>query len=161
MNTLKKKILLSSLVIFSMITMQGAVLANNNEIEAKWILVGDSPLLDRSSKYLSNGYLESGIKYAHKALARSQSKYLAVIANQNLCLAYTAQGETTLASDHCALAENASMPMAMLIKIKPGLYKISRNKNVKADAMTLEAVVAQNLETNKLLKDIPHLAQAN
>ncbi|MBT7951062.1 MAG: hypothetical protein HN764_05515 [Gammaproteobacteria bacterium] len=161
MNTLKTKLLLLSAITFSMIAMQTTVLAENNEIIANWVLVGDSPLLDRSSKFLSNGYLDSGIKYAHKALARSQSKYVEVIARQNLCIAYAAKGQTNLATEHCALAESASMPMAMLKEIKPGLYKITRNKKVRADAITLEAVIAQNLENNKLSNDIPHLAQAN
>jgi hypothetical protein len=141
--------------------MQGTVLAANNIQEANWVLVGDSPLLDRSSKYLWKGNLKSGIKYAHKALARSQSEYASIIAIHNLCMAYTAQGEIALSSQYCVKVEQALMPEANLKEIKPGLYKIVRRKKTKLGVPTLGAVIVQNLESNRLNTESPHLARVN
>ena len=84
MNINKTKSLLFFIITAGFLTLQTAVFADDIQTEARWILVGDSPLLDRSSKYLSNGYTKSGIKYARKALSRSQSAFTEVIAQHNL-----------------------------------------------------------------------------
>jgi hypothetical protein len=161
MNFNKTKSLLVFIITAGLLTLQTTVFADNIQTEARWILVGDSPLLDRSSKYLSNGYTKSGIKYARKALSRSQSAFTEVIAQHNLCIAYTRKAEETLAREHCLRAANAFMPNASLKEIKPGLYKIVRRRKPDSSLLTLNAVITQNLALNEMKRDAVQIAQAD
>ncbi len=155
------KSLVVALLTFGLISTQSIVFAAENNVETAWVLVGDSPLLDRSSKNLFNGNTKTGIKYALKALVRSQSKFSPVIALHNLCIAYTSQNDLIRAAEYCAEAANTKMPMVSLKEIKPGLYKISRSKKVSAETMTLNSLIAQNLESNQPKNEVQKLARAN
>lgn len=75
------------LISLLIISTQSIVYATERSSDIKWIVTGSSPLIDRSSMYMANGYTESGIKYAVKALNRSQHPYTALIASHNLCIA--------------------------------------------------------------------------
>ncbi len=161
MNPINTKSLMLTLITVSLISIQGLVFAGDNDAEAIWVMTGDSPLLDRSSKYLYNGKTKAGIKYAQRALARSQSKYAQAIARHNLCIAYVQTGEVGLAGTHCAEARNTTIPDSALKKIKPGLYKIVRNKKKMSGTPGLGFIIAQNLENHGLDKDFPRLAQTN
>ena len=161
MSTLKTKTLISIFLTSMLLIPQAAVSADNNSKDTNWILLGDSPLLDRSSKLLSNGKIKAGIKYANKALARSQSKYTHLIVAHNLCIAYLSQGEMALASEHCAQAGDLSMPDTYLKEIKPGLYKIARKRGARQESIALDALIAQNLQINGLNKGLSRVAQTN
>jgi hypothetical protein len=159
MSIFKTKNIALILVTIGMIMTQHTVLAENNTADTNWVLVGDSPLLDRSSKFLSNGYTRAGIRYAKKALARSQSKYSDLIARHNLCIGYHLQREVDTAAAHCALARTMPMTDVSLKMIKPGLYKISRRNQVEENAIKLETIIAQNLEIDGLNRELPRIAQ--
>lgn len=144
----------------SLLAGPGGVLAGENLPSSAWILTGESPLLDRSSKYLFKGNTDAGIKYAMKALARSQSAYTSVIAHQNLCLAFAHEGRTDQAALHCTVARDSEMGNVALTEIKPGLYKISRRPSGERDALMLAAVIAKNLQGQGQQDDSAHLADA-
>lgn len=150
MKLFNRKSIAKALLTIAMMMAQATVFAENNTVDTKWILVGDSPLLDRSSKYLSNDYTRAGIRYALKALARSQSEYTQIIAQQNLCIAYHRQAELALAAEHCTLARSLSMPEARLSMVKPGIYKIKRTNQSDANAIKLDTVIAHNLRIDNI-----------
>lgn len=161
MNILKTKTLVLTLLSFCLIGAQGHVYAENNVAETNWILLEESPLLDRSSRYLSNGYIERGIRYAKKALARKQSDYGKLIIHHNLCIAYVTQGQMALATKHCAEAGNISIADTFLKEVRPGLYKISHKKVARAEMKMFNSVIAQNLQNKGLNNLLPRLAHAN
>ncbi len=160
MNKLKLKALLGMLLGLSMLAFQTAVNAGNSDEVTAWVMVGDSPLLDRSSKYMFKANYSAGIKYAKKALARSQSAYTQIIAQHNLCIAYTRTEEVALARTHCDLARENSIDQTFLKQIKPGLYKIVRNR-ASADLPLLDKLLAQNLRKEGIKVEINRLAKAN
>ena len=90
-----------------------------------WIVETGSPTLDRSSAYLAAGNLKAGIRYARRALQRSNSPYRDLIAHHNLCLALNLTGDGE-ASDHCDTASAMTMPDIAVTGVKPGIYKISK-----------------------------------
>ena len=160
MNKQIIKLLFTVFLGLAMLGNLGGVYAQDNAQATAWILVGDSPLLDRSSKYLFKGKYEGGIKYAKKALARSQSEYTQVIGQHNLCIAYQATGKAALAENHCRNAAGLSIPAAALKQLKPGLYKLSR-KRVNQDMPTLDKLIARNLQLNIHEGNTQKLAKAD
>lgn len=131
-------ICLSVLALPGIVTAQGV--ANFN-----WIMTGDSPLLDRSTAYLARGYTKLGIRYAHKALARSRSPLKDLIGNHNLCIALTMAGDVETASSHCKKVEAAGIPHLSLRKIKDGLYKLRRRHAVDGADTVIETLITGNL----------------
>lgn len=160
MNKLNLKVLLGMLLGLYTLAFQVSVKAENIEEGTAWVLVGNSPLLDRSSKYMFKANYSAGIKYAKKALARSQSVYTQVIAQHNLCIAYTRTDELALAKAHCELARENSIDQTYLKQIKPGLYKIVKNRKA-ADLPVLDKLLTQNLRKEGIKVDINHLAKAD
>ena len=159
MNNQIAKLFITTLLGFCLLASQGSVYAEQAEQGTAWILVGDSPLLDRSSKYLFKGKYERGIKYAKKALARSQSQYTQVIGHHNLCMAYRAIGDS-MAESHCQKAARLTIPVASLKQLKPGLYKLGRKRAQQA-SLTLDQLIARNLQMNTPGMPAQKLAKAN
>ena len=160
MNILNFKTLAVIFLGLFMMAFQGVVNSAENEEMTAWVMVGDSPLLDRSSKSLFKDNYSAGIKYAKKALARSQSPYTQIIAQHNLCIAYTKSGDTALAESHCDLAQNSTIDQTFLKQIKPGLYKVVRNRG-KADLPVLQELFAQNMRIEGIDVSMDRLAKAN
>ncbi|NKB36857.1 MAG: hypothetical protein GKR93_06750 [Gammaproteobacteria bacterium] len=160
MNKLYLKALIRFLLGLSIMASQVTVYAENNDDMTAWVMVGDSPLLDRSSKSMFKGNYNSGIKYGRKALARSQSAYTQIVAQHNLCIAYTKTNAVALAKSHCELAQKSTIDKTFLKQIKPGLYKVVRNR-ASADLPVLDKMLAHNLRKEGINTEIDRLARAD
>lgn len=110
-----------------------------------WVLSGTSPSLDRSTKFLSNGYNDAGIRFANKALSRTNKSLIEeVIAQHNLCIAYSRQAETDMASKHCEAAAKLPLPQVGLKQVKENLYKVKK-RGGKSDMFG--SLITQNLQS--------------
>ncbi len=135
-----------ALMLVIMSPMQAVVSKENIESGVNWIILGESPLLDRSSKYLHKGQAKRGLRYARKALQRKLSPQGMKIAHHNLCLGYVSQGEQEKAVQHCDYAQ-LNMPSGYFLKkVSEGLYRVTSYRSDSVELPALESVVARNLE---------------
>ena len=133
--------------------MQVAVGKENIEAGVNWIILGESPLLDRSSKYLHKGQVKRGLRYARKALQRQLSPEGLKIAHHNLCLGYLSLGEEQNAVSHCDDAQ-LNMPSGhYLKKVSEDLYRVTSFRSDSIELPALESVVARNLEIHGITAD--------
>ena len=159
MKNLDLKSLIKYLMITIIFSVQDIVYAGDIGVKTSWILLGESPSLDRSSLFMSNGFTKSGIKYAKKALRFKQSEAARMLAHHNLCIAYLTQGKTELAVKHCPLAQNILMSDAYLKELRPGLYKVTRARGTKPGITTISATITNNLKINGLSENEQWLVQ--
>ena len=122
------------------------VQAGGLDSSINWIITGDSPTLDRSTTYLLNGNTGKGMTYARKALKRSQSPLKDLIANHNLCLAHTMEGNELEAAPHCQIVSEMEKPRLALKKIKEGLYKVKRRGKITDNEIDFRAMITANLQ---------------
>lgn len=136
------------LLIGTLIGIQAAAYAGEAGTATGWVMLGESPLLDRSSKYLYKGNDVRGVRYAEKTLARRQAPLIQALAHHNLCIGYTRLGEAEAALSHFEAARTAVLPRVALKQIKPGLYRASKKRSAAADGINLAGLVARNLDIN-------------
>ena len=120
--------------------------ASDYKTDTNWVLTGTSNV-DRSTKFISNGYLDAGIRYANKALASPKKTLVEeVIAQHNLCVALNAQGNSAAAAPHCRMANELPKPQVALKQVKEGLFKVTKRGKDKGMFANL---MAQNLSAIK------------
>ena len=146
-------------ILFSMFLGQSFVFAQEIPSTTDWITVGDSPTLDRSSSYLANGNIKLGIRYANKALKRSKSPLKDVIANHNLCIAWTMEGNSETALHFCEKVSSLQIPEMSLKKVREGLYKVSK-RGYRDSGVALNTLISHNLAFYQVEKDASQLAQS-
>lgn len=134
---------ISAIALTAILTMsfQPLVLAEQQARDINWIMVGDSPTLDRSSTFLANGNTKSGIRFANRALQRSQSPLKTMIANHNLCFALMLEGNDTEAKVYCDRMQTLPMPEVSLKQVRQGLYKVTK----RSTDIKLGTLITQNL----------------
>ena len=139
---------LGSLLLMLVVSYQSQAVEINKEIKngVNWIVLGESPLLDRSSKYLHKGQTERGLRYARKALRRKLSAQAKQIAHHNLCLGYVSLGEIDKASQHCDFAQSNMSGGYYLTQVSEGLYRVTSFRSSSVDLPALDTIVARNLE---------------
>ena len=124
-----------------------------------WILLGESPLLDRSSKYMHKGKTDRGLRYARKALQRKLTPQGRQIAHHNLCLGYVAQDAMEKASQHCQFAED-TMPSGLHLKrVTRGLYRVTSYRSAEVEQAELGVILARNLEIHGMTAEKSRVAQ--
>lgn len=141
---MKIKLIILNLVCISALVIPFISAADNGS-QINWIMTGNSPLLDRSTAYLARGNTSLGIRYAYKALERSQSSMKDLIGNHNLCIALTLEGKVEAAASHCRKAESMEIPDLSLRRIKDGLYKVRRGNTVSGTDTSIGLLITGNL----------------
>lgn len=136
------------LMLIMLLPFQVAVSKDKINSTPNWILIDESPLLERSSKYLYKGMSDRGLRYARKALQRKLSPLGEQLAHHNLCLGYLSQGETGKATAHCEQTQATVFEDLYLTQVEPGLYRITRYRSAGAELYPLNRLIAGNMEMN-------------
>jgi hypothetical protein len=119
-----------------------AVSAPSKAAETQLIWSANSPAVNQSTEALSKGQHAQAIRFAKDALRTKTQPANHLIARQNLCLAYLAQGKRDDAKSYCdaALAADAHTQIA-----EQGGRLVAASETAQAGAATLEAAVKSNV----------------
>ena len=147
------------LMLIIMLPMQTVVSNEINYDGINWVVLGESPLLDRSTQYLHKGQTARGLRYARKALQRQLSLRERQIAHHNLCLGYVSQDQMEKAEEHCQYAQANLVPGQYLKELSPGLYRVSSFSSADTNFPALEVIMARNLEIHGIAAENNRLVQ--
>ena len=138
---------------------QTAAEAEERDAGVQWVLTGDTVHLDRSTRFLANGYSKAAIRHAKKALRGSQSPLKTLIANHNLCIAWHLLGDQESARSHCEIVRNTSIPERYLKHVNNRFYKVSKRNGAGGGLFELNAVIAQNMRHYDGSEDTSRIVQ--
>lgn len=119
-----------------------ALSAPSQAAETQLIWSANSPAVNQSTEALSKGQHAQAIRFAKDVLRTKTQPANHLIARQNLCLAYLAQGKADDAKSYCdaALAADARTQIT-----EQGGRLMTAAATAEAGAATLEAAVKSNV----------------
>ena len=108
--TVRQKSLLTAVVLISL----GAVLAPlkvsaGESASLNLVLIGEKAHIDPSTKALARGHYKSAKRHAERALRQGPDEMGALLAQHNLCVAFTMMGQSTQARPHCMQAASSDL----------------------------------------------------
>ncbi len=110
--------------------------------ETQLIWSANSPAVNQSTEALSKGQHAHAIRFAKDVLRSKTQPSNHLIARQNLCLAYLAQGKTGDAQPYCDAALGAGARTRIT---EQGGRLVAASETADAGAATLEAAVKSNV----------------
>ena len=137
--------LLQGLVAILFLTLGcSGVFAGEREAGMTWILTGDSAHLDRSTRFLANGYHGAAVRHAEKALRKDTTPLGQLLANHNICIGLTLAGESGAADQYCRRAAELEVPMLYLSRVEGRFMQVKSRPG--AGFIELRSAVSHNLE---------------
>ncbi|MGE3333050.1 MAG: hypothetical protein AB7I36_05360 [Rhodospirillaceae bacterium] len=119
-----------------------ALCAPSKAAETQLIWSANSPVVNQSTEALSKGQHVHAIRFAKDVLRTKTQPANHLIARQNLCLAYLAQGKADDAKPYCDAALSADARTQ--ITERDGRLTVA-SETAEAGAATLEAAVRTNV----------------